>query len=47
MADVEFEPGLGKLRVSGGKSAKRRAHQVAAAINRNGAPVAALASRDR
>jgi len=47
MADDKFEPRLGKLRVRGGKGGKRYAHQVAAAINRTGAPVATLTSRDR
>jgi hypothetical protein len=47
MADDAFEPKLGKPRSRGGKSAKRYAHQAAAAINRTGAPIVALTSRDR
>jgi hypothetical protein len=46
MADDRFEPKLGEAQSCSGKSAKRCAHRVAAAINRTGAPVVALTSRD-
>lgn len=47
MPDDKFEPKLGEPQSRGGKSAKRYAHQVLAVINRTGAPIVALTSRDR